>query len=318
MKRSSSPEFGRSLILDRQIRDRANVIFAKAEADLGLSPYADAIAIWNARRVALLQPQANASIDQLPPAPGLLLGTDEFAVFRAGNVPYGGRTYKGTLQQLLTNQGLPYFYVGAYGAFGDGVTDDAPAINRALAAAAANGPQGGTVLLGPYHYLVNSMIVNNASNVNILGMGEGTSGIIQGFNPSAANPAILMNATNANSCNYSSFTLIGPGVSATGSIPGPTTPSNPQLGTGWGFLNFGGAECKLSYVNTAGIFHAFGAIVFGTTGFTNCEAGMGGIQQSTQYAFYAQGPQGSAAVGTITISLSPAPVPGRHDNRSIR
>ncbi|MEU3184630.1 glycosyl hydrolase family 28-related protein [Streptomyces sp. NPDC006923] len=61
--------------------------------------------------------------------------------------------------------------VRAYGAKGDGSTDDAPAINRALAAAGARG--GGTVLVPPGTYRIDDVIRIGHSDVVLRGAGSG-------------------------------------------------------------------------------------------------------------------------------------------------
>lgn len=181
----------------------------------------------------------------------------------------------------------------------DGTTDAFPAISASIAAAAANG--GGTVLLGPYTYQLSAMLQVNAPQVNIMGMGGGTTVLAQNFTPSSTNPAILFSGPNSKSCIFQAFSLQGPGVSATGSVPGPTTPSAPQLGSGWAFLNFGGSQNIVDSVNADGTYHGFGTIVFSEQHFRNCQAGMGGAQVQQQFGFFAMGPEGSAATGSFTI-----------------
>lgn len=61
--------------------------------------------------------------------------------------------------------------VRAYGAKGDGSVDDAPAINRALAAAGARG--GGTVALPPGTYRIDDVIRIGHSDVVLRGAGSG-------------------------------------------------------------------------------------------------------------------------------------------------
>ncbi|MYZ38489.1 MULTISPECIES: glycoside hydrolase family 55 protein, partial [unclassified Streptomyces] len=61
--------------------------------------------------------------------------------------------------------------VRAYGAKGDGSVDDAPAINRALAAAGERG--GGTVTIPPGTYRIDDMIRIAHSDVVLRGAGSG-------------------------------------------------------------------------------------------------------------------------------------------------
>lgn len=66
-----------------------------------------------------------------------------------------------------------WYNVKAYGAVGDGSTDDAPAINAAVAAAAAAG--GGVVYIPANTYALASGIVITADGIRILGDGRGAT-----------------------------------------------------------------------------------------------------------------------------------------------
>ena len=63
------------------------------------------------------------------------------------------------------------FYVWEYGAKGDGVTDDAPAIQRALDAAAVT---GGIVVFKPAVYAIGSPLTLNSRGVTMQGAGKNT------------------------------------------------------------------------------------------------------------------------------------------------
>ena len=197
----------------------------------------------------------------------------------------------------------PYFYIGFYGAPTDGITDAVPAWNRAVAAATANG--GGTVLLGPYKYNFLSQGMNNGSNVNCLGMGEGTTVINMGFVASSSNPSVLQLGPASSSCEYSHFSIKGPGNGAIGAVPGPSTIAAPQLGYGWGILNFGGASNHIERVTISGCYHGIGGIAFSAFSIQNCTFNMGGPQTSPQYAISAQGRAGTDAIGQGVITGTP-------------
>ncbi|KIF69205.1 hypothetical protein HY68_12390 [Streptomyces sp. AcH 505] len=83
--------------------------------------------------------------------------------------------YVGQAGQRGGGERLPDYPVVAdvreYGAVGDGVTDDAPAINRALAAAGERG--GGTVTVPAGRYLINDVIRIGHSDVVLRGAGSG-------------------------------------------------------------------------------------------------------------------------------------------------
>ena len=68
-----------------------------------------------------------------------------------------------------------YYFVDAFGAVGDGLTDDGPEITAALAAAISN-PNGGVVIFGPGDYLIVSDSLEITVDSIIL-RGSGTSAI---------------------------------------------------------------------------------------------------------------------------------------------
>jgi len=73
------------------------------------------------------------------------------------------------------NTGDIYFSVKSYGAVGDGITNDLPAFNDAVAAASVNG--GGTVYIpGGYEYKLDGELVISTPGVGVLG--DGNSSVI--------------------------------------------------------------------------------------------------------------------------------------------
>lgn len=93
----------------------------------------------------------------------------------------------GMALSLLPNDELNLFNVKKYGAAGDGVTNDATAINAANTAAAAVGGNGGTVYFPPGTYYIASTLtltanvlgnqaqVNTDQNITAIQLGDGTN-----------------------------------------------------------------------------------------------------------------------------------------------
>jgi hypothetical protein len=119
------------------------------------------------------------------------------------NVGSGGAD----LDDAVTGVSGIFYSVKAYGAVGDGVTNDRTAIAAANTAAAAAG--GGTLFFPPGTYLVGSSLTFS-STVSLLGAGSGISILA----PSAAGVTLSVRNTVADLWFRPSTTLSGPTVTA--------------------------------------------------------------------------------------------------------
>lgn len=108
------------------------------------------------------------------------------------------------------------FYPETYGAIGDGLTDDGPAIQLALDAAKTNG--GGIVQLGPATYGVSQNLgLTSATGVTIKGTGMGSSAIVDlrtdevgaGSGSLTGTYAGLISFDTCSLCGAEDMTLIG-------------------------------------------------------------------------------------------------------------
>lgn len=102
-----------------------------------------------------------------------------------------------------TTTPLDWVNVKDYGARGDGITDDAPAIQAAVTAVSATG--GGTLYLPAGRYLLNA-VLNWASGVNMVGAGDQVS-ILQSTNPNLD----CITGTDLSDVTLQSLQLSGPG-----------------------------------------------------------------------------------------------------------
>jgi hypothetical protein len=132
----------------------------------------DRLAMLCAREVAARQPQANATINQLPPI-SIPASTDAIAIYR------NGATYQTTMGGVEafinanTPAGFGWFNVVTYGAALNGVTDDTAAWQACINACYAAG--GGVVFSPPGVSIVNGVTVpmTFCSNVAIWILGSG-------------------------------------------------------------------------------------------------------------------------------------------------
>lgn len=88
-----------------------------------------------------------------------------------GPSPYIAKMTEDGVFGPILDMGGEVFNVRAYGAAGDGVTDDTPAVVAAMAAAAAASPSGGTVVFGPGTYLVGQITVATPGMTFLLAAG---------------------------------------------------------------------------------------------------------------------------------------------------
>src|SRR2546426_11991882 len=95
------------------------------------------------------------------------------AVGATGGVAYAGSAHPWTAASLATSgaapqAGSPWYDVRAFGAQGDGTTDDTAAIQSAITAA---NPTGGTVFLSPGTYRVTASLTFSSPDVVLMGAG---------------------------------------------------------------------------------------------------------------------------------------------------
>ncbi|MER8071457.1 glycosyl hydrolase family 28-related protein [Streptomyces sp. NPDC094034] len=114
-------------------------------------------------------PRPAAASERRPPKTSALWREFAASPYTHPQIPYVGRAGR-----CAGARGLPRYPVvadvRAYGAKGDGSVDDAPAINRALAAAAERG--GGTVSIPPGTYRIDDVIRIAHSGVVLRGAGS--------------------------------------------------------------------------------------------------------------------------------------------------
>ena len=106
--------------------------------------------------------------------------------------------------QWVTDKGSQVYNVKAYGAKGDGATDDTVAIQATFSAAAASGA-GGAVLFPPGKYLISSQIAAQISNLEVRGYGASLLCNV------AANCMLLGDLVHA--YDYNHITIAGLGFS---------------------------------------------------------------------------------------------------------
>lgn len=118
--------------------------------------------------------------------------------------------------KVIEGQGI---FVEAYGAVGDGVTDDAAAIQSAILAAVSRG--GGTVVLSAATYAVTSGLNINASGVRLVGRGAGffnpstgqmPATVIKYIGPAGADVLTLSSVSGGANNKVTGCALVGLGV----------------------------------------------------------------------------------------------------------
>jgi hypothetical protein len=122
----------------------------------------------------------------------------------------------------VVDAGGQTYNVKAYGAKGDGVTDDTASIQATFSAAAASGA-GGTVLFPPGKYLVSSQIAVQISNLEVRGYG---ASLLCGV---AANCMLLGDLVH--SYDYFNITIVGLGFSPTASSAGYAVLEDNAMGS---------------------------------------------------------------------------------------
>ncbi len=108
----------------------------------------------------------------------------------------------GSLKNLFINVKDP-----AYGAKGDGITDDTAAINSAITAAASGG-----IIFFPFGtYIISSSLIIDNDNIALVGQGQrGSAATIQVAATSDPTYALVVgNTRNANSCLISGISFVG-------------------------------------------------------------------------------------------------------------
>lgn len=172
-------------------------------------------------------------------------------------------------------------------AIGDGVHDDAPAINNALTLAAAT-PAGGIVMLPAGTFLCNeTLIVGTASGggVHLWGVGRGATVLLQGMQASSTFPSVV-EVTGAK-CSVRYLTIQG----LESATPLGTSPGNNTSGTGWALLFTGGASSSSAYeVHVESTFHGIGVAPNGSGSGSTIQVERCTVHNPYgTYCFYAQG-----------------------------
>lgn len=128
-------------------------------------------------------------------------------------------------QDVLFKSGRPWLDVRAFGAVGDGVTDDTTAIQNALNAVPAG---GGTVYFPPGTYLISSALAASVSGTTVLGAGWGASIILGSVNQ--ADAAILRWGGAAPAANLSNMAVLNIQLKGQWSTGSPGLLAHPSSG----------------------------------------------------------------------------------------
>jgi hypothetical protein len=146
----------------------------------------------------------------------------------------------------VTAVGPPYIRPETYGAIGDGVHDDTAALQSALNAFAAAGPNAGLFLSGKYQVLQNTFTYNplvelkGATGGRVFGAGTGRSAILGGITQS---PVAVIQRTNCTNVAFEDFDVIAlnqPGANTTFSgAAAANVQTLPLTFTGQIFTTFG-------------------------------------------------------------------------------
>jgi hypothetical protein len=137
----------------------------------------DDLALKRARLRSMMQPRNDQTINELPTI-GLPVATDLIPAWRNGETFQTTAGLIASLANASSTTSLGLFNVKAYGAKGDGVTDDTASIKAAVAAAQLAG--GGVVYFPFGSYVISSLISITSSNIGLLGVGKNMSKLIMG------------------------------------------------------------------------------------------------------------------------------------------
>lgn len=150
-----------------------------------------------------------------------------------GSVPSEVSKYMGNAVKLSDIWGSIIYNVKAYGAKGDGVTDDTVSINKAISACSSAG--GGIVFFPPGTYIKDGGVtITIPSNVHVIGSGVGST-IIKLKN-SASNRTVFLIANFANNASISDLSIDG-------------NRANQTANDGYGIFSYKSNDCKIERVN---------------------------------------------------------------------